>query len=494
MKIFKQWLVKSDDTTEVPLVESQDIVMKEHKPHRKVILTGVLFGLFLIILAGYAFLATAYGEKAVPGTHLANHDISGKAKHEIKDEAKYLLGKIELSIAHKDKTVVAKSEDMGIVLDTDATVDQAVQVGMDRNIISRFNPFSRKEAPLVVSYDFIKFQNFLNEQFSEYVNPPKEPTIVYNEQSELFDVTEGSSGQILNAKSLQGKLDELIHEPHSDSVTVELSAGDPLVPLSAATEAQEYMNKRVVLAINLNYNGQLLYFVDPWDIAAWADIVPNPKTSEIEIEFDKAKILQFLTNTVAPNLAAAPVDEKILINKEGQELMVVQHGQNGRQPRDMSQLVDQVYNAAVNATNIEQELDLVEANFKTVRVTVDDTNWIEVNLSNQTAMLWNGTQLLRTFIVSTGVANWPTVTGEFRVWYKTPSQTMTGGSRADGSYYNLDNVQWVSYFYQDYALHGKWWNNIYGSPSSHGCVGMTNADAKIVYDFAPVGTRVVVHY
>ncbi len=110
--------------------------------------------------------------------------------------------------------------------------------------------------------------------------------------------------------------------------------------------------------------------------------------------------------------------------------------------------------------------------------------WISVDLDHQRAYAWEGDKLLKKFVISSGKARTPTVTGVFRIRAKVSSQTMQGGSVAEGDYYNLPNVQWVQYFYQDYALHGAYWHNRFGTPTSHGCVNLTNADAKWLFDWA----------
>jgi lipoprotein-anchoring transpeptidase ErfK/SrfK len=66
------------------------------------------------------------------------------------------------------------------------------------------------------------------------------------------------------------------------------------------------------------------------------------------------------------------------------------------------------------------------------------------------------------------------------------SKTLSG----DG--YEYENVQWLLYFYQGYAIHGAYWHNNFGIPVSHGCVNMTNADAEWFFNFAEVGTPVTV--
>ena len=111
-----------------------------------------------------------------------------------------------------------------------------------------------------------------------------------------------------------------------------------------------------------------------------------------------------------------------------------------------------------------------------------DGKWIRVDLSEQLVVAYEGKKPIRAFRVSSGLPNTPTVTGTFHIRTKVVSQTMTGG---EGSmYYNLPGVKWVQYFYQDYSFHGTYWHNNFGQPMSHGCLNMTNADAKWLFDWA----------
>ena len=114
----------------------------------------------------------------------------------------------------------------------------------------------------------------------------------------------------------------------------------------------------------------------------------------------------------------------------------------------------------------------------------EDGRWIRVDLSEQMVIAYEGDQPVRGFIVSTGRDVTPTVTGTFRIRMKVRAQRMVGGSPALGTYYDLDNVQWVQYFYADYGFHGTYWHNNFGHPMSHGCINMTNADAKWLFDWA----------
>ena len=112
----------------------------------------------------------------------------------------------------------------------------------------------------------------------------------------------------------------------------------------------------------------------------------------------------------------------------------------------------------------------------------DEAKWIRVDLSEQRVVAYENNRPVRGFVISSGLARTPTVTGEFRIKMKVPAQTMSGGEGA--YYYNLPNVKWVQYFYAEYAFHGTYWHNDFGRPKSHGCINMTNADAKWLFEWA----------
>ncbi len=113
--------------------------------------------------------------------------------------------------------------------------------------------------------------------------------------------------------------------------------------------------------------------------------------------------------------------------------------------------------------------------------------WIDVDLSSQRVRAYQGNTLLRTMIVSTGIARYPTPTGRFKILSKYPSVTMSGPG------YYLPGVPHTMFFYRGYALHGTYWHNNFGTPMSHGCINLTRSDAAWLYNWAPVGTPVVIH-
>lgn len=101
--------------------------------------------------------------------------------------------------------------------------------------------------------------------------------------------------------------------------------------------------------------------------------------------------------------------------------------------------------------------------------------WIDVNLSEQRLYAYEGDVVVNSFLVSTGVAQTPTVTGKYKIYIKVRVQDMSGPG------YYLRDVPYVMFFYDDYGLHGTYWHNNFGTPMSRGCVNLTVDDAAWLF-------------
>lgn len=116
---------------------------------------------------------------------------------------------------------------------------------------------------------------------------------------------------------------------------------------------------------------------------------------------------------------------------------------------------------------------------------------IVISISHQMLWAYKGDQVVLSSSVSTGRAGFDTPVGSFAVLTKLPSQTMEGV--IGGEYYNVPDVPWVLYFTNSgHALHGTYWHSNFGTPMSHGCVNLPLDVAAWLYDWAPLGTRVLI--
>ncbi len=117
--------------------------------------------------------------------------------------------------------------------------------------------------------------------------------------------------------------------------------------------------------------------------------------------------------------------------------------------------------------------------------------WIEVSLSKQTLVVYEGLTPRYTTLISSGAGGKArsTPVGQFRVHQKHVTTRMHGQERpaaAPGEeaehYYRFDDVPYTQYIVGGIALHAAFWHDGYGLPRSHGCINMSPHDAKYVFE------------
>ena len=124
---------------------------------------------------------------------------------------------------------------------------------------------------------------------------------------------------------------------------------------------------------------------------------------------------------------------------------------------------------------------------KILEVQENEQQWIEIDLSSQRLIAWEGTIPVYAVVVSTGKRSTPTRIGTFTIQSKYQSARMTGQG------YDVSNVPHTMYYYGGYAIHGAYWHRRFGTPVSHGCVNVAPNHAAWLFNWASVGTPVIVH-
>ena len=118
---------------------------------------------------------------------------------------------------------------------------------------------------------------------------------------------------------------------------------------------------------------------------------------------------------------------------------------------------------------------------------------IYVDLTTQTVTAFEGEKLVFSARCASGAKGTETPLGDFRTYHKGPSIHMTNQGDGTVNTYHLPGVPWVSFFTgTGVALHGTYWHNDYGRPSSRGCVNLKSEDSKFLYRWTrpevPIGT------
>lgn len=123
---------------------------------------------------------------------------------------------------------------------------------------------------------------------------------------------------------------------------------------------------------------------------------------------------------------------------------------------------------------------------KVKRLKNSNKRWIQVDLSEQRLITWEGNKPVFGVIVSTGKKDTPTPTGVFNIYTKLEKTRMKGED------YDIEDVPHTMYYQGSYGIHGAFWHKSFGTPVSRGCVNVAPNHAKKIFNWASVGTTVVV--
>lgn len=118
--------------------------------------------------------------------------------------------------------------------------------------------------------------------------------------------------------------------------------------------------------------------------------------------------------------------------------------------------------------------------------------WIKINLDSQTLSYGIGPRIFDFFPISTGKQGYQTPTGEFTILNKVP--------KAWSKTYGLWMPYWMAFTNKGHGIHElPFWPGGYregeshlGRAVSHGCVRLGLGPAKKLYDWADIGTKVIV--
>jgi LysM repeat protein len=120
---------------------------------------------------------------------------------------------------------------------------------------------------------------------------------------------------------------------------------------------------------------------------------------------------------------------------------------------------------------------------------------IEVDVSEQRMYVWQGDTLVWNFTTSTGLDGYATRRGTFAVQSKVPKAWSTA--------WQLWMPNWLGIYWAGGSENGihalpiingqRLWGGYLGSPISYGCVVLGIDDAEALYNWADMGTPVVIH-
>lgn len=116
--------------------------------------------------------------------------------------------------------------------------------------------------------------------------------------------------------------------------------------------------------------------------------------------------------------------------------------------------------------------------------------FIYVNLAEQTLSVYDNCKLVFATLVSSGKNSW-TFEGRFAFLYKVEYSSIMPPAESTSEYY-IEGVPYFMTYTGNFGFHAAYWHDSFGTPASHGCINLSPADAKWLYDWAWIGERVII--
>jgi len=113
---------------------------------------------------------------------------------------------------------------------------------------------------------------------------------------------------------------------------------------------------------------------------------------------------------------------------------------------------------------------------------------IEVSLTQQQLVAYEGKTPVRAFAVATGAPGTPTPVGHYTIQQKYPKIDLIGSD------YYYHDVPYVMLLARPFYLHAAPWRKEFGVATSRGCVTLAADDAAWLYAWADTGTSVYIHW
>ncbi|MDR2974556.1 MAG: L,D-transpeptidase [Propionibacteriaceae bacterium] len=460
------------------------------------IVGGVIGGWLVIGLIIGLVMDSSYTDRALPGFTIGSRDISGMTSNEIVPILNQIQDNINLNLSVDGVNKAAKASDLGITVDQKRVLGDVFQAA-DKNFWV-YRPHNT-HVDLTLDIDAQAFNTWVVQSFPTAFTSPTNAGLAYDSSSQQFQVSPSAPGTGVDSANLDDIAQKLADNDGQGSFTLTPTERPADITDAQAASARDQANQHLTTQCSFTANGEVVYTLTPDDIAAMATVTPGPDGG-LTVGVQATTVDDYLRNTLAAKVDRAAVTEKTIVDDAGATIQTTQTGQNGRTMTDLESLTTAItqcltsgkgQSIAVTFTEVPYQTESTKSSHPAPPAGAESSHWVDVNLTNQTVTLMDGSTPSTTFSMSSGAPSHPTPTGVYQVYSRVTSQSLSG--TADGEYYYYDDVHWATWFYEDFGFHTAYWHDDFGTPVSHGCINLREADARAVFDWLAIGDWVDVH-
>ncbi len=452
----------------------------------------------ILLLVGYH---ESYAHRFLPRTSIGGISVAGLTRREARDKLVAAKSYLEQQSAHFSDgasfLAAMPVTELGASLDIAGAVSQSWQSGHHSAF---WDSLSEMLAGLIwPNHDPLHWQ-LDGGQFANAV-----ATSLKTAQTTAQDAAVSSkNGQVIVVPAKTGKhidvdqtkadlLKTLSSNQLEQPIVLHYSDESPGVSTDEANRVADEMKLWSSAPLQLQVGSQT-YQVDSLDILKWLVVTRQDKILNLAIDQDA---VNRSLDTIAEHVERPAVAREVntltgAVQKEGRD------GSKIDRDATFAAISKALTDSYQTTSSAQVTVRAVAAGVKKITPAFTPGlypgKYIEVDLSSQQLIAWDGDQQFLSAGVSTGKWSTPTPIGVFHV--------QDGKSvRAYSATFGLYMPYWMPFIGSSYGLHAlpEWPSGAkegaghIGTPVSHGCIRLTDANAAQLYDWTDVGTVVYVH-
>lgn len=491
------------------------------KRHHKIIMASCAVFVCLLalvgIIGGGAYAQQAiYENKIFPGVTVWGQDVGGKSVAEVQSMINDKTKTYSVTIKGPDQDYTASVTDLGVVFNSESMALGAYSRGrmnsQPENYLTRVRLLATKIswAPwqtLIRADDLTIAPSYAVDEtvFNAYLGKIAD-NIKITAQDSQVNVAAGQVqlkpaiyGREVQIATLKKQLRASIAGFNSEQITVQTAQVKPAIIDDSAQEVMVQAQNVMKRPVTLTYQGTE-YRPNQETVASWISFIKKTGDANYTLVIDSAKMASYF-DFLGTKINIYPVSRQIRV-ENGVKETEIRPGATGTLI-DAALLGKTIASLLPNQATVTVAIPTYVAAFKTEyeRVVIADWDkYIDINLSTQTMTACEkGGVNCRQWLVTTGNDSHATPTGTFLVLGRNASFYMTGGTPGV-DYYKVwvDRATWFTS--AGHAIHDAHWRNgsfggqDYHGNGSHGCINSPDDAATYVYDWASIGTPVIIHY
>lgn len=466
------------------------------------------------LLAGgaYAF-AAKYDGRALPGTTVIGQDVAGKTSEEISTLVAQHAKDVKVNVTADGQTHKVSLEEVGVTVDAKGTAQAAMS--RDASFGSKVKSLWSGEHTVdpVVSVDEAAAAAYAKGLVAEDDTSPVNAGVSYDEDKGEWSVTPAKEGKGVDPEAFVTSVSAHAAALKDFSVEQEITTIQPAITTQDAEKVVGTIASVLEQPMTIAGPNDKTYEVSAERRNSWLKVDPDESGKKLVLSVDEQAVKDWVSAR-ADRSTVKVVDGIEQVDEQGKVVKVVAEKKDGVEITNTDAVATELIAALKGASPLETafESKTIQAKVTKAKAPKDKKpedpagdkapaptgeKWIDVDLSAKTVTAYVGdTPVWGPRTMVDGKPGNETATGSYRIYLRYDKQDMTNEGyypKGHEKYYYTKNVPWVQYFYRGYAFHGAPWRSSFGYSASHGCINMPVADAKWLYDWAGMGTRVEVH-